>query len=230
FMGSSKKGAFDIAGDDARSWLKLPNPHGKSNANVIKPLWNGLDLVKRQRDVWVIDFGVDLTEQEAALYETPFDYVVRKVRPTREKNNRAAYRKYWWRHAEARPSMRKALFGLQRYIATPEVAKHRVFAFIDSHVLPDQKLQIVTRSDDTTLGVLSSRIHELWALANGSLHGVGNDPRYTLSTTFETFPFPDGLTPDIPAADYADDPRAQAIAAAAKALVEARDRWLNPPE
>ena len=55
-------------------------------------------------------------------------------------------------------------------------------------------------------------------------------PTYTPSTTFETFPFPQGLTPDLPAAAYADDPRAQAIAAAARRLVELRDAWLNPPD
>ncbi len=59
---------------------------------------------------------------------------------------------------------------------------------------------------------------------------VWNDPRYTPSTTFETFPFPEGLTPNIPAADYAADPRAQAIAAAAARLNELRENWLNPPD
>ena len=54
--------------------------------------------------------------------------------------------------------------------------------------------------------------------------------RYTPTTTFETFPFPDGLSPDIPASDYADDPRAMAIGEAARRLVELRARWLNPPE
>ncbi|KGJ13995.1 hypothetical protein IX55_16475 [Paracoccus sanguinis] len=59
---------------------------------------------------------------------------------------------------------------------------------------------------------------------------MGNDPRYTPSTTFETFPFPEGLAPDTPAADYADDPRAQAIAAAAARLNDLREAWLNPPD
>ena len=55
-------------------------------------------------------------------------------------------------------------------------------------------------------------------------------PRYTLTTTFETFPFPEGLSPDLPATDYLTDPRAQAIASATRRLVKLRDRWLNPPE
>ena len=89
---------------------------------------------------------------------------------------------------------------------------------------------VIARDDDTTMGVLQSRFHEAWSIAAGSWHGVGNDPRYTPSTTFETFPFPDGLTPNLPAASYAEDPRAKDIAAAARALVEARDRWLNPAD
>jgi type II restriction/modification system DNA methylase subunit YeeA len=60
--------------------------------------------------------------------------------------------------------------------------------------------------------------------------GLEDRPRYTPTTTFETFPFPTGLTPNIPAADYADNPQAQAIAAAARQLVELRDNWLNPAE
>jgi type II restriction/modification system DNA methylase subunit YeeA len=60
--------------------------------------------------------------------------------------------------------------------------------------------------------------------------GVGNDPRYTPTTTFETFPFPGGLTPNIPAKNYENDPRAVAIAKAAKHLDELRNAWLNPPD
>ncbi len=98
---------------------------------------------------------------------------------------------------------------------------------------------IAIARDDTSFGILHSRFHELWSLRMGTFLGVGNDPRYTPSTTFETFPFPEGLTPNIPAADYADDPRAQAIAAAAIAaaaaaaaarLNELRENWLNPAD
>ena len=76
--------------------------------------------------------------------------------------------------------------------------------------------------------------------------GKGNDPRYTPTTCFETFPFPFGLTPAdtahqrtetlpdgalIPAGlAPAVRAHAEAIAHAAKRLVELRDAWLNPPE
>ena len=195
FMGASKKGPFDIPGDLARQWLTLPNPHGRSNAEVLRPLWNGIDLTRRERDVWIIDFGTSLPEEAAALYEAPFNHVLKEVKPIRDENNRDSYRRFWWRHAEARPGMRAALAGLPRYIITPHVSKHRLFAWLTSAVLPDQMLLATARADDTTFGILHSRFHELWALRLCTWLGVGNDPRYTPTTTFETFPFPAGCTP-----------------------------------
>ena len=61
-----------------------------------------------------------------------------------------------------------------------------------------------------TFGILHSRFHEAWSLRLGTWLGKGNDPRYTPTTTFETFPFPDGLSPLVPAEEYADDPRSAA--------------------
>ena len=43
--------------------------------------------------------------------------------------------------------------------------------------------------------MLHSRVHELWSLRMCTSMGEGNDPRYTPTTCFETFPFPAGLTP-----------------------------------
>jgi type II restriction/modification system DNA methylase subunit YeeA len=126
--------------------------------------------------------------------------------------------------------MRKKLSSIARYIVTPAVAKHRIFIWLPTSVLPDQQLLAFARDDDTTFGIMHSRFHEAWALKLCTWVGVGNDPRYTPSTTFETFPFPEGLSPDIPAVEYADDPRAKKIAAAAKRLDELRSNWLNPPD
>jgi type II restriction/modification system DNA methylase subunit YeeA len=226
FMGVTKVGPFDVAGEMARQWLGLPNPHGKPNSVVLRPSWNGLDITRRARDMWIVDFGTSLDEGDASLFEAPFGYVATYVKPERKENNREQYRRFWWRHGETRPAMRMALDSLPRYIATPEVAKHRLFYFVPISVLPDKNLQVITRSDDTTFGILHSRFHELWSLGLCTWLGVGNDPRYTPTTTFETFPFPAGMTPrNTPAG-----PHAEAIAAAARRLNELRDNWLNPPE
>jgi type II restriction/modification system DNA methylase subunit YeeA len=231
FEGTKKYGAFDIPGECAREWLKLPlNPNKKSNSDVVKPWANGMDITRRPSDTWIIDFGCERTEMEASLYEAPFKHVVEKVKPYRQTVRRERTRKFWWRHEECRPGMRRALVGMSRYIVTPRVSKYRLFVWTPPQVLPDTRLVVVARDDDTTFGILHSKFHELWSLRLGGWHGVGNDPQYTPSAGFETFPFPQGLTPDIPAEQYADDPRAQKIATAAKRLDELRNNWLNPPD
>ncbi|TCZ61302.1 class I SAM-dependent DNA methyltransferase [Roseicella aquatilis] len=231
FMGTTKVGPFDIDAATARAWLALPtNANGRPNADVVRPWRNGLHVMRRVEDAWIVDFGATMTEAEAAFYAAPFGHVSRKVKAARGEAARDSAAQPWWRHGRPRPQMRRALCGLGRYIATPAVAKHRLFVWLSAAVVPDHQLLVTTRDDDTTFGILHSRFHEIWALRQGSWMGVGNDSRYTPSTTFETFPFPDGLTPNIPAATTAADPRAQRIAAAARALVEARDRWLNPPD
>lgn len=231
FMGDTKGGAFDIDGDLARAWLKLPlNPNGRPNSDVLKPWVNGLDITRRPRGKWIIDFGWTMSEQDAALYEAPFEHSLHQIRDVRRSTQREQYARHWWRHTRPRPEMWSGLLILPRYIATPTVAKHRLFCWLGSQVCPDHQLIVTARDDDTTFGILHSRMHELWSLRLCTWLGVGNDPRYTPSTTFETFPFPDGLTPNIAAADYASDPRAVAIAAAAKRLDELRETWLNPPD
>ena len=93
---------------------------------------------------------------------------------------------------------------------------------------PDHALLPIARDDDTTFGILQSGFHELWALRLGT--SLEDRPRYTPTTTFETFPFPEGLSPDIPSTGYASDPRAVSIARAAQHLNELRVNWLNPPD
>ena len=229
FVGDQKSGPFDIPGDLAREWLRFPaNPNGKSNADVLKPWFNGMDLTRRPADKWIVDFGDTMSQNEAALYEAPFAHAQNYVWPMRQKSKVNGICDFWWRHWCPRPEMWKALDGLSRFIATPTVAKYRLFAWLDTRICPDHQLIVIARDDDTTFGILHSRFHEAWSLRLGT--SLEDRPRYTPTTTFETFPFPEGLSPDIPAADYADDPHAVAIAKAAQRLVELRDRWLNPPE
>ena len=108
------------------------------------------------------------------------------------------------------------------------MAKHRLFVWIESGICPDSQLIVIAREDDATFGILHSRFHEAWSLRLGT--SLEDRPRYTPTSTFETFPFPEGLWPDVPAADCASHPRAAAIAEAVRRLVELRDRWINPPE
>lgn len=228
FQGPVKVGPFDIPGDLAREFMEAPNPHGRSNDEVLRPWANGMDLTRRPSGKWIIDFGVDISEADASLYELPFKHVMENVKPLRERGRRESRKKYWWLHGETVPALRKAMSQLERYIATPRVAKHRVFVWLDSAVLPDSALVAVMKSDDVAFGVLHSKFHKLWTLRLCTWLGVGNDPRYTPSTTFETYPFPPGLEPDLDSSSY-DNEFAEEIAEAARKLNELRENWLNPP-
>jgi type II restriction/modification system DNA methylase subunit YeeA len=231
FIGIQKTGSFDIPGDIARQWLLMPiNPNGRPNSDVLKPYINGNDLTHRSRDVWIIDAGDLRTEDEVALYEAPYSYLKKVVFPQRLENKEELARSLWWVFWRLRPELRASARKMDRVMVTPRVAKHRLFVWLDKCMLADSRLVAITRDDDASFGILHSRFHEAWSLHTCSWHGVGNDPTYNAESVFNTFPFPAGLTPNIPAADYAGDPRAQAIAAAAKRLDELRNAWLNPPD
>ena len=126
----------------------------------------------------------------------------------------------WWLYAESRPAMRSAFAPLDRYLGTCMVAKHRVFVWIPTVCLPANVVIVFASADDYFFGVLHSRLHLLWAFAQGTqLREKESGDRYTPTTCFETFPFPE------PTAEQRD-----AIAAAAKELDTLRSNWLNPPE
>ncbi|MDG4594096.1 MAG: class I SAM-dependent DNA methyltransferase [Candidatus Contendobacter sp.] len=230
FFGLCLAGAFAVDSATARRWLREPNPHGRPNSDVLRPIWNGVDVTQGWKGRWVIDFGTDLSESEAALYEAPFAWVLEQVKPVRMANNRKSRVVYWWRHGETRPGLRRKLAGLTRYIVTSETAKHRVFIWLPISVAPEHKLVVIPRDDDTTFGIVSSRIHVVWALATGST--LEDRPVYTASVCFETFPFPPGLQPNRTPLTPTPLPEGEglAIANAARHLNELREHWLNPPE
>jgi hypothetical protein len=244
FQGPVKVGPFDVPGSTARVWLGEPNPHGRSNREVLRPWANGQDLTRRPSDTWIIDFGGEMSEVDASLYEAPFRHVAEVVRPMREAGRRELRKRYWWRHGETVPALRRKTARLNRYMATPRVAKHRFFVWLSSAVLPDSRLFAICREDDVTFGILSSHLHQTWALANASRHGVGNDPTYNAKSCFETFPSPEGLTPAdtggpietldtgiiLPSVAPEYRQTAIAIAEAAHRLDQLRRNWLNPPE
>lgn len=225
-QGPTKGGKFDIDGETARDWLRQPlNPNGRPNSDVLKPWANGDAITARYNDKWIVDFGL-MPSEIASLYEQPFDYAEREVRPKKQESTRARRRELWWQYNEPAPGLRAGIAHLDRFLVTPEVSKFRLFKWMERTWAPDKNLVVILRDDDVAFGVLHSRFHELWALRMGT--SLEDRPRYTSSSTFRTFPFPEGLTPNIPAADYALDPRAQKIAAAAARLNELRENWLNP--
>lgn len=152
---------------------------------------NGRDLMARSRGAMVIDLDGLSAEQVRDRFPEIYQHILLTVKPERDTNNEPYRRQNWWLFGRRNTDMRSFTAHLQRYIATVETAKHRVFQFLDRSILPDNMLVAVGLSDAFHLGVLSSRLHVAWALRAGGWLGVGNDPRYSKSRCFDPFPFPD---------------------------------------
>ncbi len=173
----------------------------ESNA-PIKPYLNGRDLTDKSRGVKIIDlFGWSIDDVRSQLPAT-YQWILERVKPDRDAKastkDGSAYAKLWWVFGKPRQDLRKGLIDQPRYIATVKTSKHRIFQFLNSDVLPDSKVIAVTIADALHHGVLSSFVHASWATAAGSHLGVGNDPTYVKTASFEAFPFPSedtGLTP-----------------------------------
>ncbi len=159
----------------------------------IRDYRNGRDLTDRPRGVKIIDLFGLTAEAVRRAYPATYQWVLERVKPERDQNARAGYRDNWWIFGEARRDMRRQLAGLPRYIATVETAKHRLFQFLDAAIAPDNMLVCLALAEAYPLGVLSSSVHVVWALAAGGT--LEDRPRYNKTRCFETFPFP-VATPD----------------------------------
>ena len=258
FRGVPKVGKFEIPEAAALTMLAEPNPNGLPNSDVLMPWVNGMDMVRRPRHFWIIDLFSRDAESIVSQFEMPFAHLLKEVKPLRNLNKRDHRRERWWLHAESGAGLRNATKDLPRFLATLSTAKHRIFVWLNQPIFPDQQLYVFARSDDFFFGVLHSKLHETWARKMGTqLREKESGNRYTPTTCFETFPFPfaDDLacTEDDPAhiaakfraAHYHTDQgnslrespppttpneHRAAIAAAAQALDELRECWLNPPE
>lgn len=158
---------------------------------------NGRDLTARERGVMVIDLFGLTAEEVRQKFPAVYQHVMQEVQPVRQTafdksgtKDAESYLENWWLFGKPRSELRPALADLPRYIATVETTKHRVFQFLDAAILPDNKLVVIGTSDAFVLGVLSSRLHGVWALRAGGWLGIGNDPVYVKSRIFDPFPFP----------------------------------------
>lgn len=159
----------------------------------IRPYVNGRDISQTRRGLFVIDFyGIEAEDVQRQFPEA-YQHLLTKVKPERDQNRNAIFRRNWWVIGHPREQFRKAAKGLQRYVATLETAKHRFFVLLPTEDVPDSSLVTFAFDDAYFLGVLSSRIHVTWALATGGT--LEDRPRYNKTRCFETFPFPD-YTPE----------------------------------
>lgn len=215
FMGDTKGGAFDLSLDEVLPLLSDANPNGRPSSDVLVPWCNGLDVTRRSRDRWIIDFQPGASESECALYQQVFN-----VCESRVKKARLASRSRitdWWQHERPRPEMRRVLEPLDSFVGTVAVAKHGLFVRFEAPTLPDHQVIVFAVAERWKFGILHSATHRLWALAQGTQ--LEDRPRYTPTTCFETFPFPS-----------MDASAEERIGEAARELDELRQSWLNPKD
>lgn len=223
FRGVEKGGSFDVDWTIARQLLASPNPHGRSNAEVIRPYLNGVDIVRRSRCTWLIDFTGATAKDAAASYEGPFRHVETHVRGERQKNAYKHLAEGFWMLRRPVQELRDAVANQKRYCACANTFKHWSIVFVPVTTLTDSSTTAFARDDDFFFGTMHSALHNLWLLKQGTR--LEDRPRYTPTTCFEPFPLP---WP--PGKEEVKHPAYLRIAEAASRLNEQRERWLNPPE
>ena len=184
---------FVLARNDLHLLLESGQPD--ELGTVVRPYRNGRDIAAKNRDVFIIDLHGMSCEEARLKHPRIFQHVLTNVKPERDQNNERYRREHWWLFGRKNTEMRAAIANLERYVVTVKTSKHRWFTFLPSDHLPDSKLIAISVSSGELFGVLSSRIHCEWALKTGGHLGVGNDPTYVKSLSFDAFPFPD---PDEP--------------------------------
>lgn len=180
-------GGFVMDEGTARTLLAID---GLDYRQVVRPYLDSDDIGQEpgcRPTRYIIDFGLRSLE-EAAAFPVALDIVRSKVKPFRERNRRKLYRDRWWLFAEPRPRMRAAVESLGRYLAGTRHGARLHFCWCDSWTLASDATNTFALGDDYALGILSSSIHSHWAWAQSGT--IRTDIRYTLTSAFETFPWP----------------------------------------
>jgi len=178
--------AFIVTSDQAER-IAPGNEHPEKR--FVRRYMNGRDFTQNSRGHLALDL-FPLSEAEArkeapSIYQWLFD----RAKPERDQNKSKAIREKWWLFAAPRSVMRSTLNGLRSYVATPYVSKHRFFQYLSSEILPDDGIVAIALAERHYLGILSSRLHVMWALAKGG--ALEDRPRYNKAECFDTFAFPE---------------------------------------
>ena len=161
------------------------------NREALFPYLNGEDLNSRPDQSpsrWVINFH-DWPLEKAESFPDLMQIIREKVKPERDKNNRAQRRERWWQYAERAPALYATIAGMERVLVTALVSKYVNIVFQPANIVFMHKLAIFPFNSSSALSVIQSTIHMEWAWYRSSTLG-GSTINYSPSDCFETFPFP----------------------------------------
>jgi hypothetical protein len=207
FQGSVVLGmGFTLTPQEAK-YLMAKN---SQNKDVLFPFLNGEDLNSRSDQSpsrWVINFldwpldHINAPEEYrgpvAADYPDCLDIVERLVKPQREKVNREKYRRLWWQYAEACATLYRTIKPLNRVLVfVTSATKYPLYSEYSQDIVYSNATAVIADNRRSTLAILNSAIHEIWAWKYGST--LESRLRNAPTDVFETFPFPQGFEPNIP--------------------------------
>ncbi len=209
FQGPQPVGAgFVLAIEEAHELLRVG---GEGYREVVRPYLVGDDIANDPAQApsrFIIDFGLR-TLEEAMSYPLALEMIRERVKPFRDQNRRRVRREKWWLLGELVPALRAALAPLERYVGGTATGKRVLFCWCDPWTCPSNAMNVFAFADDSSMGVLSSGFHQSWARAQSST--LENRIRYTPTSAFETFPWP-----------QPDGPRREALADASRRVIARR--------
>lgn len=187
YMGMKLHGAgFIVTHDEAKQLGLGTDPR---LASIIRPYMNGRDLAQSPRGLYAIDLYPLPAADVQAMFPRIYQTVLDRVKPERDMNNEPWRKEHWWWFGRTHEDLRAATAKIQRVIGTTRTAKHRLFSFVGSDVIAESKIVVIGVDDAWLLSVLSTKLHETWALANGAF--LEDRPNYNHTEAFNPFPFPD---------------------------------------
>lgn len=183
--------------------LLLPNERAlkliqrePGSAAFLRPYVNGMDFKNGRSWRYVIDtYPADW--REIQVLPELAHYLLENVRGSRNPNTDDHVLERWWQFRRTGEAIRSAIARLPRFIATTRTSKHRFFGFLLSEVRAESKTVVVASSTANMLAVLSSRVHVEFAIRKGGRQGIGDDPVYQHTDTFNPFPFPAAASEDV---------------------------------
>jgi hypothetical protein len=171
-----------------------------TSTGIIRPYLAGSELMQASKNRFVIDFTGKSEREAAEIGPKSFQHLMQTVEVARRKvaeekgtPDAKNYADNWWLFAKSRVEFRAAVATFEKFIATTETTKFRVFQFVDSSTATDHMIVGIALDDYTSFGVLSSKVHLSWTMAMCGMMGVATiaqGHRYTKSEIFDTFPFP----------------------------------------
>lgn len=188
YQGFLPGATFDVSKEAGEELLQRSDAN---YADVVRPYMDGRDITRTvdQRPTrYTMDFE-QMTLEQAMRYPAALQVVRDQAKESRESSNSYSRNPRWWQFLWPRPEFRARARELPRFIAGSATAKRIFFVWCEPGWRPSNSTNMFALASDYAMGLLSSSVHAEWARARSST--LEDRIRYTPSSAFETFPWPD---------------------------------------